>query len=232
MGVVGTCVLVFLITNLVYSSKDNTVWECVLYDSQAKYTYAITRKYHVQRLVMPMVLHTGTNHLLFNMLSMFMIGFYIESLCLKKIHYLMLLVVSAVGGNVMSALADVKNISVGFSGALFGILGCYLTYALYNRDLILEWKRTLCIYALLLFFNIVWSFASPTIDFYAHLGGFFVGFAMAPFVLKPRSLGIPAIKNPIPFEKFKKFCLGFLIGYFIIFTVALFLRPIPDCENE
>ncbi|KAJ0083736.1 hypothetical protein Patl1_30937 [Pistacia atlantica] len=93
----------------------------------------------------------------------------------------LLYVISGFGGSVMSALFLQQSISVGASGALFGLLGAMLS------ELIANWT----IYAnkfaamLTLIFIIVVNLAMgilPHVDNFAHIGGFFSGFLLG-FVL-------------------------------------------------
>jgi len=72
-------ILSFIITEIVYAAQKNyTSWNCILYNGGAKFTYAISRKGHIHRLILPIILHSGFLHIFWNLLSLFMIGFQIE----------------------------------------------------------------------------------------------------------------------------------------------------------
>jgi len=87
------------------------------------------------RLVAPIVLHAGIIHLVINVLAMFFIGGAVE-----RIHGTALtgfvFLVSAIGGNIISALFTPNAISVGASGGIFAILGLALSDACANWKLI------------------------------------------------------------------------------------------------
>ena len=90
--------------------------------SGAKFTYAISRKGHIFRLIAPMILHSGFFHVFWNIFSFLMIGFSVEAACGKWWKYVLLLVCGAIGGNIFSAVVDPYNLGVGASTSLFALL--------------------------------------------------------------------------------------------------------------
>ena len=131
-----TFTLVFLITEFTYLAleKKGMPWNCILYKSGAKFTYAITRKGHLHRLMMPMFLHTGFFHIFWNIISFFMIGFSIEAAINDWRKYSLLLFLGAIGGNSFSAVIDPYNLGVGASTSLFAVLGCLCMWFYINFD--------------------------------------------------------------------------------------------------
>ncbi|KAG8092323.1 hypothetical protein GUJ93_ZPchr0012g21004 [Zizania palustris] len=78
------------------------------------------------RLVTCIWLHAGVVHLVANMLSLVLIGLRLE----QQFGYMrigIIYLVSGVGGSVLSSLFIRNSISVGASGALFGLLGAMLS---------------------------------------------------------------------------------------------------------
>ena len=70
----------------------------------AKYTYAISRKYQLWRLVTPIVIHDTAVQMFWNIFSLFMVGFMVESLVSTTRHaYLIMLVLGGISGNLASA---------------------------------------------------------------------------------------------------------------------------------
>lgn len=131
-------VLIYISTEIFYAAKVNEtgagssdyVWNCVLYYTGAKYTYAITRKGHIHRLFLPGILHVSWTHLLSNMLSYLILGFNIEKALIVEggkfsWKYLILLIAGTFGGFLMSGTLNPYYISVGFSCSLFAIDGAY-----------------------------------------------------------------------------------------------------------
>ena len=131
--------LVFIITEIVYAVKKNSdspmSWQCVLYWSGGKFTYAISRKGHIHRLFLPMILHSGFFHIFWNVLTLLMIGFVVEEACGRWFKYVILLIAGAIGGTIFSAVVDPYSIGVGASSSLFALLAvmCIWFYLNYNN---------------------------------------------------------------------------------------------------
>ena len=97
-------------------------------------------------------------------------------------RYLLLYMVSALGGSVASyAFSDFHTVSVGASGAIFGLMGALVVA---GRRLRYDIKQV----AVLLVINFVIGFISPGVDWRAHLGGLLTGAAMAAvLIMAPRA---------------------------------------------
>jgi membrane associated rhomboid family serine protease len=96
----------------------------------AKVTQLI-KQGEVHRLIVPVFLHAGVIHLLFNMFFQCNIGFRMEEIW--GIPRIMTIYFAAgIGGNLLSALASPRSISVGASGALFGLLGGMIAFLIVN----------------------------------------------------------------------------------------------------
>ena len=83
---------------------------------------------------MPILLHSGFVHLFWNIFSFFMIGFTVEKEMKSSKGYLLLLLLGAISGNIISALADPTEFGVGASTSLFAVLGslCVWFYISYT----------------------------------------------------------------------------------------------------
>ncbi len=129
--------IVFIITDIVYAvNKRTTSWSCTLYNFGAKYTYAISRRGHIHRLILPLILHSSFLHLFWNVFSLFMIGFSIEEACKTWYRYLALLLIGGVGGNIISATIKPYDVAVGASTALFAVIGALIYWFIYNWSLL------------------------------------------------------------------------------------------------
>jgi membrane associated rhomboid family serine protease len=123
------------------------------------------------RLLSAAFLHYGPIHLGMNMLALWWIGRPLED-ALGPIRYLLLYLVSGLAGSAGALIANPTGVTVGASGAIFGILGAAI---------VLERQRT---YVLggsamtLLIINIAFTFAVPGVSIGGHLGGL-VGGALA-----------------------------------------------------
>jgi membrane associated rhomboid family serine protease len=97
---------------------------------RAKYTPYI-KTGQVDRLLVPVFLHAGIIHLVFNLFFQCNVGFRMEEVWgiprLAAIYFS-----AGIGGNLMSALISTTSVSVGASGSLFGILGGMLAFLIGN----------------------------------------------------------------------------------------------------
>ncbi|CAN1849683.1 RHOMBOID-like protein 1 [Linum perenne] len=171
-------------------------------------------------------LHGGVFHLLANMLSLLVIGIRLEQeFGFVKIG--LIYVISGFGGSLLSSLFIQSNISVGASGALFGLLGAMLS------ELITNWS----IYAnkvaafITLLFIVVINLAVgilPHVDNFAHIGGFLSGFLLGfVFLIRPQYGWFNKRYAPIgyatgpPKSKFKKYQLILWIAAIMLIVVGL-----------
>ncbi len=135
------------------------------------------------RVFTAMFLHFGWNHLASNMISLLVIGQIVE-LYFGRIRFLLLYLISGIGGNLLSLFMDMGSadpgISAGASGAIFGIMASFVIFAL-DSHMRKAFPLPRVLLGLLL--SLAPGFYSTGIDLYAHLGGFFVGLVVA-FLLK------------------------------------------------
>ena len=133
------------------------------------------------RYLSSMFMHGSVDHLLFNMFALIVFAPPLEYL-LKSARYLMLYLLSGIGGNVLGALVDVltkdehARLAVGASGAIYGIYGAYLFIALYRKSM-LDASSIKTVY-IILAFGVVYSVIIPRVDLWGHVGGALVGFAL------------------------------------------------------
>uniref|UniRef100_J3KWF2 RHOMBOID-like protein n=2 Tax=Oryza brachyantha TaxID=4533 RepID=J3KWF2_ORYBR len=146
-------------------------------------TSKITKDHEGWRLITCIWLHAGVVHILANMLSLLLIGIRLE----KEFGFMRigtLYVISGVGGSLLSALFMVSNISVGASGALFGLLGSMLSELITNWTIYENKFAALLTLVVIILINLAVGIL-PHVDNFAHLGGFTSGFFLG-FVLLVR----------------------------------------------
>ena len=123
------------------------------------------------RLVTASFLHGSLLHLLFNMVALWWIGSIVEQ-SLGTLRYLLVYFVSGLAGSAGAlVLSDATDVTIGASGAVYGIMGALL---------ILEWLRTGSLAGpamTLIVLNLALSFAIPNISIGGHLGGLTGGIA-------------------------------------------------------
>ncbi len=134
--------------------------------------------------IVPMFLHASPPHLFFNMVALFVSGSVTEYFYGRS-RMFAAYVVSGYGGAALSlALRPKPFLSVGASGAIFGLYGLAVLFLLRHFrsfNPIQRWK-TARIYLPLAVLAVVPSLAGENVDFYAHLGGFLTGCAIGLFL--------------------------------------------------
>lgn len=142
-----------------------------LYDLGAVSSFAI-KNGEVWRLVTGTFLHGNLLHLLVNMYSLYVIGTQLETF-LGRGKYLGVYLISAITGSLMSCVCQ-TSLSVGASGAIFGLLGSLLYFGYHFRVYLGNTMRTQIIPVILL--NLFFAFAFSGIDNAAHIGGLIGGY--------------------------------------------------------
>lgn len=124
------------------------------------------------RLLTAAFLHGGILHIAFNMYILWLIGQQLERV-LGHSRFLALYVLSAVGGSVASYLfSPFHTVSVGASGAVFGLMGALVVT---GRRLRADVSQVVVLIGI----NTVIGFVIPGIDWRAHMGGLLVGSVLA-----------------------------------------------------
>lgn len=132
------------------------------------------------RLISCIWLHAGVIHLLANMLSLVFIGIRLEQqFGFVRVGAIYLL--SGFGGSILSCLFLQNSISVGASGALFGLLGAMLSELLTNWTIYTNKAAAIITLLIIVAINLAVGIL-PHVDNFAHIGGFFTGFLLG-FVL-------------------------------------------------
>jgi rhomboid protease GluP len=140
---------------------------------------ALVRRGEVWRLLSSAFLHLGAMHLLMNMLALQSFGGFLEAV-LGWRRYLVLYGASALGGGLASALVRGVPLSVGASGAIWGLMLAGFALTREGKGLLpvrmaRQLRQRLLVVLVL---NVALSFV-PGIDLFAHFGGGAVGFALA-----------------------------------------------------
>ncbi|CAK9160979.1 unnamed protein product [Ilex paraguariensis] len=143
----------------------------------------VVHKHQEWRLITCIWLHAGIIHLIVNMLSLVFIGVRLEQqFGFVRIGIIYLL--SGFGGSILSSLFVRNSISVGASGALFGLLGAMLSELLTNWTIYTNKAAALITFLIIVAINIAVGIL-PHVDNFAHIGGFLTGFLLG-FILLAR----------------------------------------------
>ena len=169
-------IIVFLFVDLTHSSSN---WEWLLECGALYSPYALEGKEYY-RFFTSLFLHSGISHLANNMLMLWFIGGTLEPL-IGKVRYIILYFSSGILAGIISVsynvLIDNTIISVGASGAIFGVVGAlvYVVLRSHGKEVNLSPKQIL-LFALLSLFSGV---ANESVGNAAHFGGFVSGFLLA-----------------------------------------------------
>ena len=122
-------------------------------------------------------LHGSIIHLLCNMYSLYIIGTELETV-LGKVKFLIIYFLSIIGASLLSGvLGGASVLSVGASGAIFGLLGALLSFGYHYR----LYLGNALIYQIIpiIAINLFIGFSSPGIDNWGHIGGLIAGYLAA-----------------------------------------------------
>lgn len=130
------------------------------------------------RLLSATLLHAGLVHLGFNLWALWSGGRFAEHVFGNR-SFAALYLLSALGGSLLSTTFHPLGVFVGASGAIFGVYGALLTFAITHRGVfppeVLRRQRNSL--AGFLLYNVAFAFADPRIDLAGHAGGLLTGLA-------------------------------------------------------
>lgn len=167
-------VLIFIITAFLSQNLYNIdVYTLVLMG--AKFNEFINRG-QLWRFITAAFLHGGLTHVTFNMYALNIIGGEVEY-SYGKIKYMAIYICSAISGSIFSYIFNRDSVSVGASGAVFGLFGAMLVYGFNNRKNI--GKAYMMNILKVIGVNILIGVTISTIDNSAHIGGLLTGAIVA-----------------------------------------------------
>lgn len=129
------------------------------------------------RLFTPVLLHAGLTHILFNMWALWVLGPQIERGVGTWPFVGAYLASAGVGGAFLYVLGDPQAFAVGASGAIFGLFGIWLNFAVHRRNTA-QGRFLLQQIGFLLLLNAALPFLIRGIAWEAHLGGLVAGFVI------------------------------------------------------
>ncbi len=143
------------------------------------------------RLVSSVFLHSGFLHLAVNMLSLYFLGSFVEN-AFGRGRFLALYALSGLSGGIAYLyFSGFDTPAVGASGAIFGLLGGVLGYAL--RRGTFSWQNPVIRQLLILLAINLWiGLSIPNVSNTAHMGGlaggFVFGYLVAPTVYSRKAV--------------------------------------------
>lgn len=168
VGLIAINIFVFLFSAYLSGSIVNINVD-VLKELGAKSTYLI-KGGEYWRLVTSAFLHGGIVHIAVNMYSLFYTGNQVNRIYGNK-KFIAIYFLSAIGTSLMSMLTN--SLSVGASGAIFGLLGALLVFAYREKDKL--GKEFFINLISIIAMNLIIGFILPNIDNFGHIGGLLTG---------------------------------------------------------
>jgi membrane associated rhomboid family serine protease len=186
LTLVGINVLVYLAELAAGGTVDgqgNTIYEHGALFATRSYTYGgpLVGVAHGEwwRLFTAAFLHYGPLHLALNMYSLYLTGSLLEHV-IGRWRFVLLYVVAGLAGSAGALIASPNAITVGASGAIFGVFGALF---------VLERARHIASggqIAALIVLNLVFSFLLPGISIGGHIGGLIAGVVLMWVLLNVR----------------------------------------------
>ncbi len=180
------------------------------------------------RLFTPALLHSNLIHLMFNMYALSILGRQIEPFY-GKVRFILLYVIGAFGGNVLSFVLSDLN-SLGASTAIFGLLAAEAVFIWQNRKVFGKQSQGILMnlgFVLVLNLFIGISPGSNT-DNWGHLGGllagFFFAFMAGPLLAVRRGEVGLRLEDSRPKQQVWLAAVMVLVAFVVIAAIPFFTR--------
>lgn len=164
------------------------------------------------RLLTGAFLHANIFHLLFNCYALYVIGIQLESF-LGKTKYLITYLFSAITASLMSMIFLGNHISIGASGAIFGLMGSLVYFGYHYRVYLGSVVKSQIIP--LIAANLLLGFLITGIDNFAHIGGLLGGFLIT------MALGVKY--KSTTFEKINGYIISIIYMVFLIYMAFTYV---------
>ena len=162
--IMGICFIMFLITGM-----GNDTGGLIEYGANLD---VLVKNGEYYRLLTSMFLHSGLLHLFFNMYALYIIGPQVESF-FGKTKYLIIYLLSGISGSLLSVAFNVNTVSVGASGAIFGLFGALLYFGYNYRGYLGNVIKSQILPVVII--NLIFGFISTGVDVAGHIGGLIGG---------------------------------------------------------
>lgn len=179
----GICAVLYLVSALL-SGNVFTMDVVPLYKLGGLVNIDFFRGNYIEfyRTITSIFLHANIVHLIFNMYALYVFGPQIESF-FGKVKYAIIFIGSGIIGNLLSMVVlNTGTISIGASGAIFGLMGSLLYFGYHYRVYLSGVIKSQIIPIILI--NLVIGFSTYGINNYAHIGGLIGG------VLVSKAVGV------------------------------------------
>jgi rhomboid protease GluP len=155
--------------------KDNDALTSVLVRYGAKDNHLIVHGRQYWRFITPIFLHANALHVGLNMLNFFVLGVFLERLT-GHARFLLIYLVAGVISIIASFYFASQELSVGASGAIFGLVGAYSVFVLMHRRAFRSGGIPALLWLVIVIsINLAIGLFIANVDNYAHIGGLLSG---------------------------------------------------------
>lgn len=135
-------------------------------------------------------------------------------------RYIAIYLLAGVGGNLLSAYMMPDGVSIGASSSIFGLLALLGIWSAYNWHSLGPGRDcNLIVYGVVMVFEFLISYFTPTIDLYGHVGGYVVGGMVGIVLLQTEEYSRKW--NLLVNVCFVAFCVYFAVLFFLLFGVEV-----------
>lgn len=147
------------------------------------------------RLLTSTFLHSGFMHVAMNMFGLYTAGTLVERIYGIRLYLIVYFGAGLLGSAFSLHYSAQQAVSVGASGAVFGVTGALLVAVLQHRDKLPKnfSKQLISGIGFFVVYSLLQGFTKPSIDNAAHIGGL-VGGALAAFIL-PERFDLPTFQK-------------------------------------
>lgn len=186
-GLIAANVIYFLYLEINGSSLDTQF----MVAHGAMYAPLVMEQGEYFRLLTSVFMHFGINHIMNNMLILFILGDNLER-ALGHIKYFFFYFICGIGANVVSMIVNLSEyrnvVSAGASGAIFAVIGGLLYAVAVNRGQLEDLSTRQLVVMILI--SLYFGFTSTGVDNTAHIAGLVMGIVMGVvFYRKPKNHG-------------------------------------------
>lgn len=158
------------------------------------------------RLIMPIFVHIGWQHLLMNTLTLYFLGHLVEKLWGSR-RFLLLYLFAGMFGNLLTMFLKPEVLAAGASTSLFGLFAALVVIGYAGKNPYL--KQLGRSYQSLLVLNLLFNLFMPDVSLVGHLGGLIGGALASIFISLPQPI----------FSKQSQYLAA--LTYFILFLLIL-----------
>ena len=176
---IGTIVFIAINVIVFFGLSFGGMTEDTLYmlNHGAMFLPSVVMNGEYYRFITSFFMHFGFSHLMNNMVTLGVVGYYLEPL-VGSVKFSVIYLLSGLGGNVASFVYEWITgdyaVSAGASGATFGLTGALFCLTLLNRGAIAGITKQGMLFMIVL--SLYNGFVSVGVDNLAHIGGLINGF--------------------------------------------------------